>query len=283
MYRLIVENMKGEQLNFTADTDLEIINIDGLTPSPAIISSAVVGNFDGERFSSSRVDKRNIVITAHLCHNPEECRLRLYKYFQPKRKCRLYFTTDSRDVYIDGYVEAFDGNLFEQGQKMQISVICTQPYFLLAENMSGRITRTTDLFEFPFSIDKNGIPFSEVNYDSSAVVVNNGDVETGIIIQIVANGRVVNPSIYNTDTQESFEIADVIMDVGAVIEINTNQGNKSVTIIREGIRTNIMSKLAEHVDWFQLEPGASQFVLRCDRGAENAVVEFFVSEKYQGV
>lgn len=282
MYRLIAENTRGEQIDLTADAELEIISIDGMTPAAAIINSAVMGGFDGERFSSSRVDKRNIVITVQIVQNPEECRLKLYRYFQPKRRCRLYFKTESRDVYIDGYTESFDGDLFEKGQKMQISVICTQPYFLLAEKSAGDITRIRDMFEFPFSIDKEGIPFSEINTDSSTFVMNSGDVETGMIIKLTATGRVVNPEIYNLSSNESFKLKDTVMIAGDVITINTNQGFKKVILESGGVTTNILSRLDEHVDWFQIEPGNSKFQIVCD-GVEHIRAEFFVSEKYQGV
>ena len=63
MYRLTLENEFHSQIELTGQEDKwQVTNVTGLNPPPAVISTSVIPNFDGERFNASRLDKRNIVI-----------------------------------------------------------------------------------------------------------------------------------------------------------------------------------------------------------------------------
>lgn len=280
---LAVENSKGERLTLTRNYNLEVIQVDGLTPAAAIISSTVVGTLDGEKFSASRTDKRNIVITVSFVREPERCRIQMYRFFQPNKPVRLFITTDTRDVYIDGYVESAEGNLFESGQKMQISVICPDPYFRLAAKAAGEIGHVIDMLEFPVVLPAEGIVFSEINTTGSSKVINEGDASTGVEIKLTASDIVSGITIYNTDTGESFSIPNISMAEGNEIIINTVNGRKKA-IMNTGTGTvNIISELADHVDWFQIEPGVNTFSIECTSGGDNLKAEFFINEKYVGV
>lgn len=129
----------------------------------------------------------------------EENRLKLYRYFPVKKDVQLRFETDSRDVLINGAVELISCDIFSAREVAQISIICPQPYFRAVNDLVSYFSDTEALFEFPFSIDKNGIEISRIERNIRKSIINTGETETGIIIQLYATGEVVNPIIYDVD------------------------------------------------------------------------------------
>ena len=228
MFTLIVENQKGEQIELTHNPNYAIVNISGLTPAAAMINSSVMGGFDGEKFSSSRVGKRNIVITVQLVRDAEKSRLKLYQFFRPKSPCRLFYKNSSRDVYIDGYVETFDGDLFELGQKAQISITALSHIFFEYKT-AGNISRINSLFWFPFPLMQRVFLSVKINTEGSTNVINDGDVETGVIIKLTATGKVIDLS-YITQIPENFPLPNTVMVDGGRDYINTNPGEKKVIL-----------------------------------------------------
>lgn len=259
--------MKGELIELTHNANYAITNVTGLTPAPAVISSTVMGSLDGEKFNVSRVDKRNIVITLRILKDVENSRIALYRYFKVKQKLRLYYKNSHRDVYIDGYVESFESDLFTVSQQVQISIICPQPYFLVPERLAGQIT---------------GIYETDITDPSESVALaNNGDVDTGLIIKISTTEVATNPKIYNLDTGEAFEIS-TILNTNETIYINTNPGEKKITLIRNGTEVNFIDSIY-NVDWFMIPPGTSNFTYRGDSAGDHFLVKFYINDKYEGV
>lgn len=282
MIRISVENNRGETLNLFNSDNYVVTRVDGLNPPNANINTAVTATFDGATFKSSRTDPRNIVLEITLNNNVENSRLNLYKYFKTKSKVTIYLKTNRRDVYTIGYVETFECGLFDEVQKAQISIICPFPYFIDCNIDINNFSITTDNFEFPFSIPAEGIPFSETIINSRKSIINNGDVESGLIIRLHATSTVLNPKIYNEDTNEYF-ILNVEMQEGDDIEINTNKGEKAVKHTIDGITTNIINKVEPGSTWFQIEPGDNMFLYTADEYPANLRCTFTHADKYGGV
>lgn len=154
MLTVIAENYKGEKIQLTDSIYGDVINITGLNPSKADLIFTDLAGMDGSRYNSGRRTRRNIVIT--LAYKPpiEENRNIIYRYFPTNTAVRLHFKTDSRSVYIDGYVEANEVTLFTNKEQSQISIICGDPYFKSADAINVNFSNTISLFEFPFNIDK---------------------------------------------------------------------------------------------------------------------------------
>ena len=282
MIQITVENTRGEKLNLTNDPSYVVTRIDGLNPPNANINTAVTATFDGSTFKSSRTNERNIVIEIVLDGNVEDSRINLYKYFKSKSKCTFYLKTGQREVYTVAYVESFECDLFENRQKAQVSLICPYPYFVDIKEDITEFSVTRDCFEFPFSIAEDGIPFSETIINSRRSIVNNGDVNCGLIIKLHATSNVLNPKIYNEDTNEYFILNEYLKE-GDEIEINTNKGEKGVMMTVDGVRSNIINKIEPGSSWFQIEPGDNMFLYTADEYPENLRCTFSHSNKYGGV
>lgn len=282
MFRLEVENEKKEKIELTNSPFYESVAIEGLLPPQAAVNSSAVANADGETFNSARVAIRDVTIDIKPAFPVEENRQRLYTYFKLKKQVNIYFKNKNRDIVTAGIVEGFDGSLFEQKQLISISIKCLDPYLKDSAESVADMANIIDNFEFPFSIDKEGIPFSIIDKALTQNIFNAGDVETGMIIELTANGEVIKPTIYNVETREYFGL-DFTMQLGDVIRINTNKFNKKVELIRYGETRNIINNILKGNKWLTLQVGDNLFTYTCEAGEENLSFKFTYSNRYEGV
>lgn len=283
MFTAKIQNPYGEILELTHNPNYTVTSIEGLGPVNAAVNTAVMATTDGEMYNSSRKGKRNIVITVVIEGDIERNRLFLYKYARTKYQIRFYFKNEARDVYIDGYVESFEVDHFEKKQTAQISIICPQPDFKSVKEKNIEFASIDPLFYFELSIEEGeGIEFSKIQTNNDKNIMNAGDVETGIIIELRAIGVVKSPIIYNRDTGEKFVI-NFAMKAGDVIRVNTNVGEKSVILIRDGVETNIINAATITNNWFQIRTGDNIFTYECASGYEFLQLQIFVEDKFEGV
>lgn len=282
MQSFIIENKYGEQLQLAGNSDYDVLSVEGLTPPAATINMSIIATMDGSKFNSSRTNERNIVLTVQPRQNVEKNRINLYKFVKVKQYVKVYYTNATRDVYIEGYVESFTGNLFENDEKFQISIICAQPYFIDIDTIITQFSSITAAFEFPFSIDEAGVELGIIAVGEQTLITNTGDEETGTLITMYANDKVLEPTIYNFDTGEFFTV-EIELNKGDRVEINTNRGRKSIILISNGVTTNILNKIEKGSTWFTLRSGDNVFLFDCIYGAENLDVKFITSPLYEGV
>lgn len=282
-FTLKIENTKGETFELTNNTkNYAVKSIDGLLP-PTVDVNTSTGTGDGEIYNFSRMQKRNIVITLRLMGDIETNRQQLYKIFPMKTACTVYYKNRNRNVRIVGYVEILDGTIFTDKEEIQISIICPKPYFENLNILQEELSRVTKLFEFPFSIEINApIPFSEIQNLSLCTLVNGGDVPCGCIITIEISGDVENLSIYNTATQQFFGL-DYIFQADDIIIINTKSGKeKSVFMLRNGEKINLLSYMKNGSVWIQLAVGTNDFTFTASDTGKVKIL-FTAVELYGGV
>ena len=282
MYSLKVENNRGDMLDFSTTSDYIVYKIEGLNPPQATVNSSVNTTTDGSNVNSVRVESRNIVIYAKIRGNVEKSRIALYKYFPVKKSVTLYFRNGTRNVCISGVVELIECDLFENGQTAQISLICSKPYFKAVNELITSFSNVHSLFTFPFSIPKEGVEFSRIVTNTQKIIVNNGDVESGCIIKLFSMGEVVNPVIYDIEKQISFGI-NITMQAKDTIIINTNVGEKGITLIRGGVSSNILGYMMRGSSWLVLDSGDNAFGYRCDSGGNALQITFTTDILYSGV
>ena len=282
MYTLKVENDRGNTLELTNNPDYTVYNIEGLNPPQATINSSVNTTTDGSSINSVRLENRNIVIYTTIDGDVEANRINLYKYFPVKKSVKLYFTNGARDVYIEGVVELIECKLFTNRQIAQISIICPKPYFKAVEQLVTMFSDVSKMFEFPFSISKAGIEVSAITTNQRRSIVNTGDIDTGVIIKLFSTGSVVNPVIYDVLKRTQLKLNFTMLASDTVI-INTNVGEKSIELIRNGVTYNAMGYMAQDSTWFILEAGDNVFTYDADSGNSNLQLTFTTSILYSGV
>lgn len=282
MFSLAIENKKQNRLRLTNNPNYSIISVTGLEPANANINTAVNASFDGSTFKSSRLENRNIVIMLAIEGAVETNRIELYKFIKVKDEITVYYSNNTRDVFIKGYVESMQIGFFDEKQIVQVSVICPNPYFMNVENTDESFSSIQGLFEFPFSIAEAGIPFSEIRIDQEINIQNLGDVATGMIIEFRALGTVTNPTLYNTDTGKFMRLIETMTD-GDVIQINTNRGEKGVLKVSGGTVTNILNKLDEDSSWLTLDTGDNVMMFTASAGTVNLQCIVYHKYLYEGV
>lgn len=279
MFTAKVKNKRGDSLTLFPSADYAV-SIEGLTPGMASLNFSTAGSNDGSVYNSGRKENRNIVFQIQPIRNIEKSRIELYKIFRLNAQCEFYFKNSSRDVFIEGYVEQIDGNLFELGQSIQVSVICNKPNFKALEETAADISSIVPLFSFPFAIPAKGTELSEIEKVAEKNVFNAGDAESGLVIELRATGKVSNPVIYD-ESGNSFGIK-IDMVEGDKITINTNKGEKAVTLFKDGVSTNIINKVQPNPTWFILQPGDNIFLYSAEN-VDLLQIVFKHYEQYEGV
>ena len=282
MYSLKVENDRGNILELTGNRDYTVFKIEGLTPPQATVNSSVNTTTDGSKINSARLENRNIVLYISIDNDVEVNRINLYKYFPVKKNIKLYFANGVRDVFIEGTVELIECDLFSSKQVAQISVICPKPYFKSVNNLVAMFSDVTSAFQFPFTIPKEGIEFSSITDNQRKKIINTGDVETGAVIKLFSIGTVVNPVLYDVLKRTQMRL-NFTMNPSDTIIINTNVGEKSIELIRDGITSNAMGYLVQNSSWFTLEAGDNIFTYDSDSGNSNLQITFTTPVLYSGV
>ena len=306
IYSIVVTNYLGDRIKLElGKPDISgflIKSITGLGPAKANVNTTEVSTNDGSLFNSARLSQRNIVLDMVFINTVygesiEDLRQKSYKYFPLKKSVELTIETDNRYVKTTGYVESNEPNIFSSQEGTQISIICPDPYFYSAGEDGNNVTNfysIDPMFEFPFSnesMDEPLLVFGEIQIKTEGVITYHGDSEIGVMIYIHAVGPATNINIYNTETREvtriNTEKISSLTGKGIVasddIVINTAKGEKSITLIREGVSYNILNCLDKNTDWFTLAKGDNIFAFTADSGVTN--LQFRVENKviYEGV
>lgn len=306
IYSIVVTNYLGDRIKLELRkpdvSGFLIKSITGLGPAKANVNTTEVSTNDGSLFNSARLSQRNIVLDMVFINTVygesiEDLRQKSYKYFPLKKSVELTIETDNRYVKTTGYVESNEPNIFSSQEGTQISIICPDPYFYSAGEDGNNVTNfysIDSMFEFPFSnesLDEPLLVFGEIQIKTEGVITYHGDSEIGVMIYIHAIGPATNINIYNTETREVMRIntekISSLTGKGIVasddIVINTAKGEKSITLIREGVSYNILNCLDKNTDWFTLAKGDNIFAFTADSGVTN--LQFRVENKviYEGV
>lgn len=272
MFVCKVENARGAIVHLTQnESNYQIINIGGLNPPSAQINTTKIAGMDGTRFNSASLNQRNIVFTIRLQGDIETNRLYLYSFFRSKEPCKIYYKNHSRDVYIEGYVETVECDLFTNNEIMQISVLCPNPYFKGMEEIITDISKTVGAFSFPFAIDPPGVAFSVLDTSLVTNVLNQSESGTGVIIVIDVLDAVHTIQLNNVTTGEIFTLEYAFVERDRIV-IDTNKGNKSVILQRDAVTSNLFTAVKKSSVFFQLDAGDNLFSYIVDDGRNDDAV-----------
>lgn len=275
MFSLVLENKNGAQLTFGMGSPYTITEIQGLNPPDATINTSQVALLDGANYNSAKVNMRQLNIAFAIEYSAAQNRVNIYNVLKTKQWVRMYYTGDQRDVYIDGYIQNIDITYFEMKQIVTVTILCPKPYFKAAQEIINEMSSLVNSFHFPFPtadmfLNEPKFILGYLDAHSGFTIENDGDVDCGMIIELYArNNTVVNPKIFNYITGEFFGL-NFSMQTGDVITINTNKGDRSVTLLRNGAESNLFNYVMANSTWLQLEANGSTFVY--EFGAEGQYV-----------
>lgn len=282
-FQLILENAGGEQIDLTTTANKYMTSeIDGLYPPAGTISTSTYAGMDGSYLNNAFIEKRNIVISFEMRGvNIENRRHALYRVVKPSRYIKILYKTANIDVYAEGYVETCTVNNFGGKVSGQISIICPDPYFYSTSAVHAYYSQIAGAFVFPFPQSDEPFPLGIYSTTDNITLLNSGD-ETGFTIQIEALDAARTPTIYNADTGEYLQIKGDL-EKGDVITITTKTGNKTVTLTRNGVDSNIINRLVAGSTWLTLSQGVNHFHVTAVRNVKNIRVTLIHTNSFLGV
>ena len=299
-----VTNESGESLTMELTgpekSGLVIQSISGLGPVNATINTTDIVTTDVAVFNSARLQTRNIVMNLIYLGTPkiEDTRLMVYKYFPTKKKVEIVIETDTRKAKIEGYVESNQVEIFSEQELSQVSIICPDPYFydMINKVSISNVGGIKDIFKFPFSnesLEENLIEFGIYDEIPTFIFNNLGDAEVGYKITLHATGPVGDISLIDTSTGNKMIIlSSVIASIfgeeqgiksGDVITLNTTKGNKSMTLLRNGIYYNIIPCLGDYSVWLSAKKGSNGYAVTATYGIINLHTTWETVIAYEGI
>ena len=267
MYSLILENAAGNRLTFNQiGSPFTITDIDGLNPPSAQINVNDLALIDGSKYNSAKLEARTINLAFAIEYEAEKNRIAVYKVLKSKQYIKLYYKSQYRNVFIEGYISDINIEYFNMKQVVTVSILCPDPYLRTAQEVIQDLSATIGLFHFPFySPVTPEIVFGYIDPTVSVVVENNGDFECGLIFTLTASDTVSDPTIFDYQTGEYIGI-EFTFQAGDVVTIDTRKGYKTVTLLRGGVTSNIFNTLISGITWLQLSLNGSVYVYSVGSG-----------------
>lgn len=228
-------------LGVSPKDSLFVRTVDGLNP-PDI--NLFIGDYarDGGLYQGRRVGTRNVVFTIDLNPNPalgetvQSLRELLYKAFiDPQLGADYLHITFIDDMgnsrYIVGYVEKFEGGIFEADASVQISIVCPDPYI-------------RDLTMTEMNATGGG-------WLTTPPITYNGSAETGFETELYVPSDV--PSLM-LEVNGKLMVLNGTIEGGTVIYINTNAGSSDILSAATSDVTD-RSAMSLHNRWHDLTNG----------------------------
>lgn len=255
MQKIKFINSKGESIDIGYQFPFFLNKIEGLGDVESDITSQKSPYQDGSTFISSVLKERPISIeVAVLKRNPEYKQI-LSRVFNPKLgEGTLVYENDNGKwevKAISEHVPVFPDDRPRIHQIALIDLFCPNPYWLTEENVDQLVVWEGGL-TFPLQLPTT---FASLSASKSKLLVNDGDVETPILITF--NGPATAPITVKNVTAGKYIQINRSLAVGEKIEINTAFGQKKVTkVLADGTRENATHYIKiPGSEFFNLEVG----------------------------
>jgi hypothetical protein len=245
-----ITNVRGDTLHLPmldSSAGYIVKDIEGLDPVKAVLTSSSMAQVDGVQPQNARRDLRNITMKLgfdpdFVSNTVQSLRTGLYDYFMPKDNILLGFYIDGQ-IYavIAGQVEDFNNSMFSADPEVDISILCYDPDF-----------------QGPAEVTLTSATVSDTNTN---VVNYEGNSDTGVIFTLNVDGLVTNFALYNTTPDNEIQsfILNGSFTIDDVVTINTNPGQRGITLTRGGVVSSILYDLDPTSDWITLMKGENQF------------------------
>jgi hypothetical protein len=273
MARFDFVSARGDTLPLSNNNDFILTHIDGQTSATTSVSSNVIGGVDGDTVSNMQAEPRPLIFDLRIREgvDVEDAKRRILRIIKLKQNGAIVWEQNGRTVEISGKVERIDMPRWAKGIVMQVEMHCEQPFWEDIESVVEQISEAISLHYFTDTetdmlyFTEDGIVIGEYDALRSKHFYNEGDVEVGLEIDIIALAEVTNPIIYDADGN-FFGIGygtgekQVVLNSGDKIVITTHRGRKSVSL--NGV--SIFDKIKPNSTWLQLAAGDNQFAINSD-------------------
>lgn len=263
------------------DPDVYLIDIKGLSPEGKI-NTATNAGYDGSTFVSDEIPERTIdMVLGFRCDDAEEAKERLYSIFAPKSKGTLVYESDVKKRKIEYIAQKVDTCISEYPMKIQISLLCTNPFFSEASAKNKIMSAVEPLFRFPFTF--NGpFKFSERMTSVIENFINDSIYDVWPIIELKAISALTNPSIMNINTYEKMKV-NISLSAGEKIRIDTRMDKKTISKISGNGEVNCFNYMDKDFQFFKLYVGDNYLKYDADTNAAGLQTTVSWENLYGGV
>lgn len=279
---LLTIALGGETLSLGRDTEIKLVDVEGLESPDYEISVQTGGQFDGGTVTGRRAAPRTILITGECgcSEDTERRRAGLIRFFNPAAPGQLTVNYCGVTRRIGFELESFKArraNLYEP-LTFLVSLLCPDPYFRDVDEHGGNMAAKYGLLTAPFALKPEGAAFSVRTMRQEAEILNDGDRPTGFVVAFHASDEASGPSFENLTTGEKIRV-DVRLHAGDVLTVSTLRGQKRVEL--NGESANHL--LDPHSTLFQLQRGVNVLRYGADSGYTALSVYPKWSAEYLGV
>ncbi len=263
--------------------------LEGIESAETVLTFADSAQYDGGTVLSARVPGREIRLLFEIADydNRDAYREALISFFKPRTIGTLTVSRYAKGLPQDhdrtigcmlwGNVEMTQESMYDY-IRVAVTLYCPDPYFY-AESVPRVLSRTgAALLYFPMTVTaSSGMTVGLLKTDDRLSVWNNGDTETGFLINITASEQTPgagaafeDPCLTHLESGAYIRIRDTL-DLGDTVTVCTLPGAKY--ILKNGERR---MNFDVGSTFFSLQPGENTLVLsaRAHLGALEAVVSF---------
>lgn len=290
---LKITNSNGDSISF--GRHFRLVNGLDLSNLSANVSYSK-STRNGANYQGTVLDIRDFDLAFYISNNHrakwwvEEKRQEIFRVFNPELNPMLveFTTRGGNSYYLNANLEGIPS--FPQGfendnkawNKGLLQFTCGDTSIYATSSTVVDIASWTGNFEFPLEIPEEGIEMGYRSQSLIANVLNDGQTKTGMTIRFRALASVSTPSLINVNTYEVFKL-NTIMVGGDVIEVSTYIGKKTVTLIRNNIRSNIFNAVDLSSTFLQLYPGDNLVRYDAEEGIDNLEVSMSFTSIFMGV
>lgn len=271
MAKFSITSPNKEILNLSNSVYFDLIKIENQTFNENTISSLQVAGSDGDIVNNVATNPRNITISLYLRGNVEISKRYILRYCKPKLKHVITWEQEKRTVQIEGVLQSVDLPRWENGLVMTLSFYCSNPFWLDKNITRNEISNGIGLHYFTtepnnqLAFYQDGIVMGVINAIHTQTFYNDGDVSTGLTIEIFTQDGIINPIVYG-DNGEYIGV-NKTLGQGDHLEITTGKGNKDIKLNDVSIIGDIM----DGSTFLQMKVGENTFRIDSDGGEINNV------------
>lgn len=239
------------------------------------VSSVEIPSSDGALVTSKRVNSVDRSVTAVLSKpsENEEMRASAISFFNPKYSYDVYMTYMGRTRWCNGELIGFkasEGNIYE-GVRLDITILCPNPFLQSVDDFGKDIAEVQPMFMFPFTSFLPpeegeadypvGFVVGQMEFAKQVEIRNDGDVPSGMIVEITCEGQVKNPSITVGNAKVRLDVTlnagdKVVLDAsGKPPKITLNGDNALQLLTKDSNILDMVISVGETVIEYEADDG----------------------------
>lgn len=261
--------------------DIVLTQADGLYGVSHAIQTVDYANADGEAITGIKQQSRSVKLQVKIMRNVVRLRRKIVAICA-RQDVTLELHRGSETYLLDCTAKNVS-SAATNGAILTVGLFAPQPYWRANTEKIVWVAGWENLFSWPCEITEEGIEFGRRTETSVVKVINNGAIETGMLITFYARSDVINPALYDASDSDRYIRFTVTLGTADRLEVNTTRGRNMarMTVVRaNGEEENAFPMLDPRSVFLQLAPGENQLRYDADDGNEVLDVSIALREQF---